>query len=188
MTYTDTTDAALADEEDEAGALPVRLWLRLLATTGLIESRLRRRLQRHFDTTMPRFDALAQLARAPDGMTLSRLSDRMMVTKGNITGLVDRLVEDGLVERLPVPGDRRASTVRLTAAGRDRFAEMAPRMQGWIRELLSGMPPAEQEQLHALIGGLKTSVRAAPEDHSTTDRTPADSADRRATASQGGAP
>ncbi len=148
--------ARLVEPEDEA--LPVRLWLRLLATAGLIEARLRRRLQRNFDTTMPRFDALAQLDRAADGMTLGRLSERMMVTKGNITGLVERMVEDGLVERLPVPADRRSSIVRLTAGGRTRFAAMAPEMQGWIREIVSGLTHDEQERLHGLIGRLRAAA------------------------------
>lgn len=151
-----------ADLEDPT--VPVRLWLRLLATAALIEAKLRRRLQRRFATTMPRFDALAQLARAPGGMTMTELSDRMMVTKGNITGLVERLVADGLVERLPVPGDRRASVIRLTAAGRDGFAAMAPEMQGWIRELLAGVSPPDQERLYALVGHLKASADAVPDE------------------------
>lgn len=145
-------------------ALQVRLWLRMLGCTNAVEARLRCRLQDGFDTTMPRFDALAQLARAPEGMTMGRLSARMMVTKGNITGLVDRLAAEGLVERVAVPGDRRSSVVRLTEDGRRRFAEMAPAMRQWIHALLAEMDRDALEALYGLLGRLRQSVRAGEGD------------------------
>ena len=79
----------------------LRLWLRLLTCTTLIENEVRRRLRDQFGITLPRFDLLAQLDRAPNGMTLGELSQRMMVSNGNITGLVDRLCEQGLILRRP---------------------------------------------------------------------------------------
>src|SRR5687767_14029224 len=91
----------------------LRLWLRLLTCTTLIENEVRRRLRDNFDITLPRFDLLAQLERAPDGMTLGELSQRMMVSNGNITGLVDRLCEQGLISRRPSPSDRRVQIVSL---------------------------------------------------------------------------
>ncbi len=133
----------------------VRVWLRLLATANLIEGRLRTRLADGFDISMPRFDALAQLARHPDGMTMTALSRRMMVTKGNISALVERLVEDGLVERMAVPGDRRSTVVRLSPAGKDRFSGIAPTMEAWVVELFSGLDDAEIDALANLLARLK---------------------------------
>lgn len=138
----------------------IRLWLRLLACANLIEGRLRARLAAEFETTMPRFDALAQLARAPEGMTMTRLSERMMVTKGNISGLVERLAAEGLVERFAVPGDRRASNIRLSSAGAARFAVMAPAVEAWVIELMAGLEPDQQEGLYLLLGRLRAAVTA----------------------------
>lgn len=154
-------DGVIDEAEDDA--LQVRLWLRLLAATNAMEGALRGDLQARFDTTMPRFDALAQLARAPDGMTMGRLSERMMVTKGNITGLVERLVADGLVERSNPPGDRRTSIVCLSPEGRRLFAEMAPTMRHWIHALFEHMSRDEQEALYRLLGRARQSVRAEGE-------------------------
>ena len=99
----------------------LRLWLRLLTCTQLIEKQVRSHLRAQFDTTLPRFDLMAQLERAPDGMKMKELSRRMMVTSGNITGITDQLVAEGLVERMDVEGDRRAYLVRLTPQGREQF-------------------------------------------------------------------
>ena len=105
-----------ADHEAE-----LRLWLRLLTCTTLIESDIRQRLRTEFDVTLPRFDLMAQLDKAPNGMTLGELSQRMMVSNGNVTGLVERLVSLNLVERKPAPNDRRAMIVTLTLEGRRRL-------------------------------------------------------------------
>ena len=112
----------------------LRLWLRMLTCTQLIEKQVRAQLRTQFDTTLPRFDLMAQLERAPGGMKMKDLSRRMMVTSGNVTGITDQLVAEGLVERTEVEGDRRAFRVRLTARGHDAFAAMAlywPRMGLW---------------------------------------------------------
>ena len=108
------------DHQDE-----LRLWLRLFACKEVIEGEVRRRLRHSFDVTLPRFDLMAQLYRAPKAMTLGELSQRMMVSNGNVTGLVDRLVEQGLISRRPSPKDRRAQLVSLTAEGRRFFRAMA---------------------------------------------------------------
>ena len=107
----------------------LRLWLRLLTCTNLIEAELRRRLRVAFNTTLPRFDLLAALDRAPEGLTLGEVSGRMMVSNGNVTGLVGRLAAQGSIERLPHATDRRAATVRLTAAGRRGF--LGPACPRW---------------------------------------------------------
>ena len=136
----------------------LRLWLRLLTCTMLIERRIRGRLRDRFAITLPRFDLLAQLERAPEGLKMSELSRRLMVTGGNVTGLTDQLVAEGLVERQRVPGDRRAHAVRLTAAGREAFDAMADEHEQWIVELLSGLSAADRERLYALLGRLKRGV------------------------------
>jgi DNA-binding MarR family transcriptional regulator len=147
-------ESRLHDDHHEA----LRLWLRLLTCTMLIERRIRGRLRERFAITLPRFDLLAQLERAPEGLKMSELSRRLMVTGGNVTGLTDQLVAEGLVERQRVPGDRRAHAVRLTAAGRKAFDAMADEHEQWIVELLSGLSAADRERLYALLGRLKRGV------------------------------
>lgn len=144
----------------------LRLWLRLLTCTALMESEIRTRLRRDFDTTLPRFDLLAALDRAPGGITLGEVSRRMMVSNGNVTGLATRLVAEGLVERRALPGDRRAQLLRLTAKGRREFARQSAAHEGWIAELLDDLSPSARSTLFALLGRAKASVRAAlsPED------------------------
>lgn len=151
-----------ADPRDDH-ADEVRLWLRLLAVTNLIEAEIRRRLRENFATTLPRFDLLAQLERAPDGILLGELSRRMMVSNGNITGLVERLVQEGLIQRETPASDRRAVRVSLTEAGRTAFAAMATEHAGWVGELLAGLAPSEREALSHHLTSLKASVTSATE-------------------------
>src|SRR5690606_15999034 len=124
-----------------------------------IENEIRRRLRDSFGTTLPRFDVLAQLARAPDGLTLGDLSRRMMVSAGNVTGLVDRLVADGLIGRQPVAGDRRAARVFLTAAGRARFDRLTAAHESWLREIFADLTEAEVERLMAGLARVKGSAQ-----------------------------
>ena len=100
-----------------------RLWLRLMACTNLVEGEIRSRLRTEHSTTLPRFDLMAQLQRQPAGMKMSELSRHLMVTNGNITGITDQLVTEGLVQRVPVPDDRRAFRIKLTAKGRKQFGK-----------------------------------------------------------------
>jgi DNA-binding MarR family transcriptional regulator len=137
----------------------LRLWLRLLTCTTLIENQVRGQLRTEFETTLPRFDLMAQLARNPDGLKMGELSQRMMVSGGNITGITDQLEKDGLVERVTLPGDRRAWQVRLTQAGREAFDAMAAEHESWIVDLIGSLTVQEQQQLHTLLGKLKQSVR-----------------------------
>ena len=142
------------DHHDE-----LRLWLRLLTCTTLIEGEVRRRLRETFDVTLPRFDLMAQLDKTPDGMTLGELSSRMMVSNGNVTPLVERLVADRLIARRPAPHDRRAQIVRLTPAGRRSFRAMAKAHESWILEIFADLKPAEIASLMALLA--KTTRSAA---------------------------
>lgn len=133
----------------------LRLWLRLLTCTQLIETQVRSRLREQFDTTLPRFDLMAQLERSPEGMRMNELSRRMMVTGGNVTGVTDQLVTEGLVERVDVPNDRRAFLVRLTAKGRREFQRMAQAHEGWIVQAFSNLSDTDLTQLHGLLGQVK---------------------------------
>ena len=111
-----------------------RLWLRLLTCTQLVEKQVRTALREQFDTTLPRFDLMAQLERAPDG----------------------------LVERIDVAGDRRAWRVRLTPKGREAFEDMARAHEGWIVESFAGLDGREITQLHRLLGKVKSRFQEEP--------------------------
>lgn len=121
----------------------LRLWLRLLAVTRKIEAELRDRMRTEFDSTLPRFDVLAALSRHEQGLRMSALSGVLRVSNGNVTGIVDRLAEDGLVVRVPVAGDRRAMLVRLTAKGAEVFARQAAEHEMWIDNMLAELSPDE---------------------------------------------
>ena len=133
----------------------LRLWLRLLTCTQLIEKQVRNELREQFATTLPRFDLMSQLERAPEGLKMNELSRRMMVTGGNVTGITDQLVTEGLVERVDVEGDRRAYRVRLTTRGRKLFDEMAAEHEAWIVAAFEGLSAREVESLHKLLGKVK---------------------------------
>ncbi|MFW2358290.1 MarR family winged helix-turn-helix transcriptional regulator [Hydrogenophaga sp.] len=133
----------------------LRLWLRLLTCSQLIEKRVRAGLREQFDTTLPRFDLMAQLERHPEGLKMKELSHRLMVTGGNVTGITDQLVNEGLVERLDVDGDRRAFRVALTDHGRTTFTAMARQHEEWIVDAFEGLSPRDLESLHKLLGKVK---------------------------------
>jgi DNA-binding MarR family transcriptional regulator len=137
----------------------LRLWLRLLTCTLTIERRVRARLRERFAITLPRFDLMAQLERHPQGLKMGELSRRLMVTSGSVTGLTDQLAAEGLVERTPIPADRRAYLVRLTARGKRAFDVMAAEHEGWVIEQFAGLSDSERDRLHALLGRLKSTMR-----------------------------
>jgi DNA-binding MarR family transcriptional regulator len=138
----------------------LRLWLRLLSATNLISAEVRRRLRAEFGVTLPRFDLLAQLDRESEGLRLGELSRRMMVTNGNVTGLVERLTKEGLIRRRAVDGDRRVGMVTLTPAGRAAFARMAAAHEMWLAELLADLDPVAIDALMKRLAALKHSVAA----------------------------
>ena len=141
---------AHAEHPDE-----LRLWLRLLTCTQLIEKQVRTDLREQWGTTLPRFDLMAQLEREPEGMRMNELSRRMMVTGGNITGITDQLEAEGLVERAEVEGDRRAYLVRLTSKGRQQFNAMAQAHEAWIVDAFASLSARDIQTLHALLGKVK---------------------------------
>jgi len=155
----DAETKALEAPHDHKNEL--RLWLRLLTCSNLVETEIRRRLRERFDVTLPRFDLMAQLERAPAGMTLGEISKRMMVSNGNVTGLVERLVESGHIVRSSPPNDRRVQIIALTKVGRSAFAEMAREHEDWIAEIFQGLSERDIEGLLKSLGKLKVSAQAA---------------------------
>ena len=133
----------------------LRIWLRLLTCTQLIERQVRSRLRGQFDTTLPRFDLMAQLERHRGGLKMNELSRLLMVTGGNVTAIVDQLAKEGLVERLDEPADRRAFRIRLTKSGERAFAEMARAHEEWVVELLAGLSRRDQDELLRLLARVK---------------------------------
>ena len=129
----------------------LRVWLKMLKATRAVETELRERMRLTFGTTLPRFDVMAALHRAEEetgsGLRMSELSEALRVSNGNVTGIVDRLVEDGHVRREAVRGDRRSSRVRLTPEGRAAFEEMAEIHEVWVDQLLSPIGAAGLETI-----------------------------------------
>ena len=150
-------DGALGDSSS------VRVWLRLLSCTLAIEKEVQRRFADH-DMTLPRFDILAALDRKPDGLPMGALSRALLVSNGNVTQLVQKLVRDGLVEIRPLPSDRRSSIVRLTQEGQERFQALASDHHQWIDRMLAGLDYTQRERLYVSLGVLKLSVARATED------------------------
>ena len=137
---------------DPVSKARLRLWLRLLKVSSSVEGELRRRLRDGHQTTLPRFDVLAALARHPEGLKMSDLSGYLKVSNGNVTGIVDRLTEEGLAERVAVSGDKRAQRARLTTKGHETFTELAEHHEHWVDGLLSGLTADEAETLTTLLG------------------------------------
>jgi DNA-binding MarR family transcriptional regulator len=141
----------------------LRLWLRLYAATSVVEREMRRFLRARFATTLPRFDVMAALERAPDGLTMGELSRRLMVSGGNVTSIVSGLERDGLVRRRQPASDRRTTYVALTERGRAAFAEMARAHERWINELLADVADDDAAALTELLAELKHTSEARAE-------------------------
>jgi DNA-binding MarR family transcriptional regulator len=137
----------------------LRLWLRLLRSSRAIEARLRERLRTKFAITLPQFDVMAALARRESGMTMTELSRHLMVSNGNVTGIIDRLVGEKLVLRQAPANDRRSYIVRLTPKGASQFSAIAKAHEGWIDELLVEIDAAEAESIIQQLDGLVRRVR-----------------------------
>jgi DNA-binding MarR family transcriptional regulator len=141
---------------DDAQAVAVAVWVRLLKTHGLMLRALRRSVPE--DLTLAQFDVLAQLDREREGMTGSALTRALLVTAGNVTGIVGRLSRLGLVERRPVPGDRRAARIRLTARGRQVMQRALPRHRRDVAALLGALPARDLETLRGLLGRINDAL------------------------------
>ena len=142
---------SLEKNEEPDTKARLRLWLRLLKLSSGIEGELRKRLRDDHGTTLPRFDVMAALYRYPDGLKMSDLSGHLRVSNGNVTGILDRLTEEGLALRVAIPGDRRAHLACLTPKGRAVFADLAEFHENWINDLLQGLSMEEAETVSALL-------------------------------------
>jgi DNA-binding MarR family transcriptional regulator len=160
MTVEPQSPATAQARPDSPGLLRLRLWVRLLRAVRPIEVELRRRLDREFGVTLPKFDVMAALARREAGMTMTEVSRFLMVSNGNVTGLVDRLVAEGLVVRVADEQDRRATFVRLTRKGLRLFETMAAAHERWVNEVLAGLGDAESEAMIALLDTLRSETSA----------------------------
>ncbi len=136
----------------------LKLWLRMLSCTNQIEAEIRRRLRVQFDTSLPRFDYMAQLYRAPEGLRMKDLSSHLMVTGANVTGVTDELERDGLVVRSSSPTDRRSWIVRLTPKGHALFETMAKAHEQWMLELFSCLGANALAQMYQQLGALRVHV------------------------------
>lgn len=145
-------------EQTPRKKVALRAWLRLLTSTQLIEKRLRGRFRTEFDTTLPRFDVMAALAREPDGQTMGDVSRWLLVSSGNITGIISRLEEDGLVKRARSEGDKRTHLVRLSLEGRKEFERMSQTHEQWIRTMFSGLSREEMSTLDELLIKVKLTL------------------------------
>ena len=134
----------------------LRLWLRMLRTTRQTEAALRDFLRETYDTTLPRFDVMAALERAQDGLKMSELSRQLLVSNGNVTGIIERLVRAGMVERVPIRDDRRVMRVRLTAAGAEKFSAMARDHEALIDKRFAGLADDDLDHLAEQFAKLKS--------------------------------
>jgi DNA-binding MarR family transcriptional regulator len=136
----------------------LRVWLRMLACTNLIGNHVRQKLQAQFGITLPRFDLMAQLERAPQGLKMGELTRRLMVTGGNVTGITDMLEAEGLVARAMDPDDQRAFRVKLTKAGEQQFRRMAAEHERWVVDLFEDLSVRQKTLLAELLTALKKSA------------------------------
>ncbi len=155
------------DRETKASERPgdhkeeLRLWLRMLTCSTLIEREIRTRLREEFRTTLPRFDLMAQLEKSATGMTVGEVSQRLMVSNGNVTTVVSGLVEEGLIDKRPAPHDRRVQVISLTAQGRKQFRAMAERHEAWIADVFADLPAPDIAALMRLLSSTKISIQKA---------------------------
>lgn len=156
----ETDDLREKHDGDLVARLDIKVWLRLLSCSTIIEKRIRRRFADQFDTTLPRFDVLATLNRSPQGVSMSELSKALLVSNGNVTAIVRQLEKDGLVDSRPADKDRRSSIVMLTDVGRRHFGEMAGAHHRWIKGMFAGLDAETLEGLYGLLGEVKKSIGA----------------------------
>jgi DNA-binding MarR family transcriptional regulator len=152
------TDAGSPSAPPQDYRAEVRVWLRLLSCTTLISAELRREFRETFDTTIPRFEILAQLDRQPGGLVLGELSKRLLVSPANLTPIIERLTKDGFITRAASHLDRRIQIVCLTAEGQKKFRRMAKKHGGWLTALFADLPREDLETLNVVLARLKAVV------------------------------
>ena len=138
----------------------LKLWVVLARAYAAIAEHARAHAATH-DLTPLEFGALEALHHKGD-MLLGELQDKMLVTSGGITYLVDRLEEKGLVRRLACPSDRRARYASLTPKGTRLVKDIFPDHVRWMRRALAGLSDAEQREATVLLRKLGTYAGATP--------------------------
>lgn len=151
------------DAELDRDTKKLALWIRLISNSNMIEKEIRNLFQSEFGVTLPRFDLMSALYREQGGLTMGELSKRMLVSNGNVTGIVERLQKEGLVKRWVLPTDRRIYSVGLTPKGRSEFKVMADRHKEWISDILGGLDEEDVVQMTKMMGQMRDSLRARKE-------------------------
>ncbi len=161
MTQVQAGMGAVPDVEKQR----LRAWLKMLKATRSVEAQVREKLRTGFGTTLPRFDVMAALHRFETGLKMSELSNALRVSNGNVTGIIERLVADGAVLRVPVAGDKRATLVLLTKKGRDQFIAMADAHRRWISDIFRHVSPEAGDHIAAAMDLVGTARDQAKEEH-----------------------
>jgi len=149
--------------EQEIGTKKLGLWVRLISNSNIIEKEIRNLFRSEFGVTLPRFDLMSALYREQGGLTMGELSRKMLVSNGNVTGIVERLQKEGLVKRWVLPTDRRIYSVGLTAKGRTDFKIMADRHKEWIGDILGGLEDEDLSPMIQMMDRLREALRARKE-------------------------
>ena len=131
----------------------LRTWAQMVRTFYRVQRRIVSALAGH-DVTLPQFDLLATL-RFSEGVTQQELAERLLVTKGNVCGVLDRLERVGWVERRPDPNDRRANRLHLTPAGRRKVDAVLPRHDAVVLDAMRTLSDADVASLRALLETLE---------------------------------
>ena len=141
---------------------PLRLWFRFI--------RLHRRALNTIATelkalglSVPQFDLLSTLTEQ-EGLSQQELAERLYVTKGNVSGLLDRMVEAGLVERRAIPGDRRSNALYLTGKGRDLAEKGIAAQKAYVQGTLGALPQEDLADLERIVLAWRERARAAEEE------------------------
>ncbi len=150
-------------DQSEREAQSLRLWLRLLGTSRSIEEEVSVRLRTRFESSLARFDLMSVLNRFPDGVTMSDLGRHLRVSGGNVTGLVDRLEREELVQRVAHATDRRSSMVVMTEHGQNAFKQMATEHRQWLTDIMAGLDMAQIDKLYDGLDHVRTSIAAEQE-------------------------
>ncbi len=137
----------------------LRLWLRLFSCQSMIEDIIRIRLRDDHGITLPQFDVLAELDNADKQLTMSELSQHLVVSNGNITGVIDRLEREKFLKRVRSSEDRRVQYIQLTDSGKKRFNKIAAEHETWVADLFSALDRDEVDQMINTLKKTKESIQ-----------------------------
>jgi MarR family transcriptional regulator, organic hydroperoxide resistance regulator len=137
---------------------PLRIWFRIIRlnrrATNAVASELKA-----LGLSIPQFDLLSTLTER-EGLSQQELAERLYVTKGNVSGLLDRMVEAGLVERRAIPGDRRSNALHLTPKGRDLANQGIEAQRNYVMRTLGTLPAQDLADLERIVLAWRDRARA----------------------------